>query len=61
MSIALTTMGKFTQKTEVTGATGGGTYIQEVEVERKLPLITIRHIDKEDKNISFKINKIEED
>jgi len=28
MSIALTTMGKFTQKTEVTGATGGGTYIQ---------------------------------
>lgn len=58
MSIALATMGKFTQKTEVTG---GGTYIEKVEVERKLPNITITHIDKEDKNISLKINKIEEE
>ena len=58
--IGIATMGKFDPPIRQ-GISGGGTYIKEVEVERRLPSIVVRHVDKEDKKISFKINKIEED
>ena len=55
--ISILTMGKFIPARIVTG---GGDVYERVEVERKLPVITIKHVDKKDNEIDITIKEMRE-